>query len=278
MSLPAAIKEQLTCLLPLGTQIRDLELRKKQATLEEDFQLAHMLKVEIEELRAKAASIRFGLGGAGAMQLCLPNVRSLSDAHTTRQSLAQAPVPQSAMSAQAASNVGGVLPVMESPPSNRRSATPSPSAAQASAAPTTAVNPYDELPAVAKGRPTAPEEIDTSSGVARLQPDVASSSVDPRTLVHFEQAIAQLVSEHAGTTDCPEDIRRDAAKYFNFAEMVAALGLYATSCLLSKKYQLRESASSVLGAKADELLQHCSGCSGCQCSALLPTEQRVWRQ
>ena len=66
------LKSQVESLYPLGAEIEALEAKKRRATLEEDYQLAHILKTDIEELRAQVASYRVNLR-EHRMQLSLPS-------------------------------------------------------------------------------------------------------------------------------------------------------------------------------------------------------------
>jgi centrosomal protein CEP104 len=52
--LAATLKQRIDILIPIAQHLRTLEMRKNAATMEEDYQMANLLKAEIGELRSQA--------------------------------------------------------------------------------------------------------------------------------------------------------------------------------------------------------------------------------
>ena len=113
-------------------------------------------------------------------------------------------------------------------------------------------NPFDEIPAVATGY--RPPDGGLSGGPSnransQFQGDVVESS----QLVHFDQIMANYIHQKVATAGPPERVNTDS-----YSALVQVFGVYTASCLLSKRYQLREAAGQVLCERADEILTHVS--------------------
>jgi centrosomal protein CEP104 len=70
--------------------------------------------------------------------------------------------------------------------------------------------------------------------------------------------MGKLIQERSQGQGHPESLKGQEANYTGLDDMLAAFGVYATSSLFSKRYQLREAALGVIMEKGDAILKHVS--------------------
>lgn len=258
-ALARRLKETIDTLYPLGLQIQQIQARKRVAMLDEDFQLAGILKEEEEEMRMRVMSIRVGPGGTTTSSPVFG-----SSVHHQRPVTMLSPT-QLQMPAQRTPAYGSPQPLS----GGRRvqqSQHASPAGAygandqhqhqpqQQQQPPPMNTHPltHDEQPAVATGN-----NYDDAGGIVATGSAAPTGvAISDRDMMHYDVAIADLIAKAANDTVPPEDVRKSTTDVPTFAEILAGLGVYTTCCLFSKRHALREAACKVVREHGDRVLNH----------------------
>ena len=255
--LAKVLKEQIEQLKSVGSKIAMLEQQKKVAVDQEDYDVAKALKRQIDELRnPERSALSDAAGEAGRMR---GKSNTQTAASTQRPDDRAQPADEPVVRHPAGPNDGSAAidPIAES--DEQVPSTAAPPRRNAASHRPLPVN-HDDLPAVSKAAGVASfDELVKNSETGGIVGIQRQTNVNPAangklavvsapSMPAWERSINELVMKLAGEEQAPADSLA-APKLAEYQQFSTVFGLYVTTCLFSKRWQLRDAAIRAITSK-----------------------------